>query len=90
MIHNLNNTEWHCHGLGLFQVAMNAYDTAILADTTLSMRGSNKGNLLHDMGRYAEAVECYERASAINPNDFVAICNKAASLFKLGDFQSFT
>ncbi len=41
----------------------------------------NKGRILYNLGRYNEAIECYERALSIKPENDLYLESKAASLF---------
>jgi tetratricopeptide (TPR) repeat protein len=45
----------------------------------------NKCNILYRLQRYQEAVECYDKALAINPKDAIAWQDKGDALYKLGD-----
>jgi tetratricopeptide (TPR) repeat protein len=35
-----------------------------------------KGNILANLGRYEEAIKCYDKAIELNPNYALAIINK--------------
>jgi tetratricopeptide (TPR) repeat protein len=41
----------------------------------------NKGLALSKLGRYEEAIECYEKVLAIDGNDIFALNNKGSALF---------
>jgi tetratricopeptide (TPR) repeat protein len=44
----------------------------------------NKGFSLAELAKYKEAIDCYDKALAIDPNYALAWGNKALSLDKLG------
>jgi tetratricopeptide (TPR) repeat protein len=46
-----------------------------------------KGNILDRLGKYAEAIYCYDIVLEIIPDDTGALCNKAKVLSKLGRFE---
>src|SRR5664280_2850541 len=43
-----------------------------------------KGNGLHSMGRFEEALDCFEKALALDPHNAAVWTNKGVSLTKLG------
>ncbi len=45
---------------------------------------TNKGNALHNQGKYEEAIECYNEALLLFPNAFIINSNKGNSLRILG------
>jgi serine/threonine protein kinase len=47
----------------------------------------NKGHSLNSLGRFDEAIKCYEQALEINPQNVLAWNNKGASLNSLGRFD---
>ena len=47
---------------------------------------NNKGLALSKLGKYPEAIECYEKALAIDGNYSIALNNKGDALFKLGRY----
>ena len=47
----------------------------------------NKANVLHDLGKYEEALELFDKAISFNPNHFQAWTNKGLTLEKLGRFH---
>ncbi len=51
-------------------------DTAIEIDPTNHLSYLYKGNALRELGKYGEAVQCYDKALEINPNYTDAIKNK--------------
>jgi len=48
---------------------------------------NNKGVSLNNLGRYAEAINCCDKALEINPQDADALVNKGFSLERLGRFE---
>ena len=44
----------------------------------------NKGLILGNLGRYSEAVACYDKSLAIDPNNALTWYNKGLSMIKLG------
>jgi hypothetical protein len=47
---------------GRFEEAIACYDSAIAANSSLTIAYLNKGGVLYRMERFAEALECYEKA----------------------------
>ncbi len=48
---------------------------------------SNKGKALDSLGRYEEALACYDRALAVNPQLAEAWSNKGGALHRLGRYE---
>ena len=46
---------------------------------------NNKGLALNSLGRYDEAIKCYDKAIEIDPNDADAWNNKGLALNSLGN-----
>ena len=46
---------------------------------------TDKGVSLFKLGDYTGAIECYDRALAINPKHENALYNKGLALYKLGN-----
>ena len=46
-----------------------------------------KANALYELGRYEEAIEDFDRALAIDPNNISALSNKGLSLRNLGMYR---
>jgi tetratricopeptide (TPR) repeat protein len=46
-----------------------------------------KGNELHNLGKYSEAIECYDKALEINPNLAGVWREKGVALHKLGRYS---
>jgi tetratricopeptide (TPR) repeat protein len=44
------------------------------------------GNSLHNQGKFAEAIECYDRALSLNPQDHNSLSNKGLSMHNQGKF----
>ena len=58
--------------------------TAIELDSNFNEALHSKGIALHKLGRYAEAIKCYDKVISIKPNTaYGAYNNKGASLAKL-------
>jgi tetratricopeptide (TPR) repeat protein len=47
----------------------------------------NKGLALHTLGKYQEAIECYDKYLKINPDDTDALNNKGLALNSLAKYQ---
>ncbi|MBI5574595.1 MAG: tetratricopeptide repeat protein [Elusimicrobia bacterium] len=47
----------------------------------------NKGNALNSLGKYAEAIECYDKVLEINPRDAESWNNKGDAFGKLGKYN---
>jgi len=43
----------------------------------------NKGNSLYELQKYKEAIQCYDKALAIDPNNVSAFKNKELTYVKL-------
>ena len=48
---------------------------------------NNKGLALNNLGKYEEAIEWYDKALKIDPNDVNALNNKGKALYNLGKYQ---
>ena len=48
---------------------------------------NNKGWVLYKLGKYKEAIKCYDKALKINPNDVDAWNNKGIILGELGKYE---
>jgi tetratricopeptide (TPR) repeat protein len=48
---------------------------------------TNKGTALDQLGRYEEAVECFDKVLEINPKDAEALNNKGSSLIKMNRYE---
>ena len=46
-----------------------------------------EGNDYFDKGNYSKAIECYDKAIALKPNDAVVYYNKGLTLYNLGKYQ---
>ena len=52
-----------------------------------SMSWFNKGDSLHNSGKYQEAMDCYDQALKIDPKHADALVNKSDALLRLGKYQ---
>ena len=48
---------------------------------------NNKGYTLHDLSRYDDAIECYNKSLDMNSNDAHAWYSRACSKIKKGDIE---
>ena len=48
---------------------------------------NSKGNDLYKLGKYEEAIECYDNALDRDPGDVDALCCKGRALKELGKYQ---
>ena len=48
---------------------------------------NNKGSALDNLGRFKEAISCYNKALVIDPNFKLALNNKGNTLYYLKRFQ---
>jgi tetratricopeptide (TPR) repeat protein len=55
--------------------------------TTSAANWFNKGSALYNQGEYQKAVDAYNNALSIDPNDKDAWLNKGIALFRLGEYQ---
>jgi tetratricopeptide (TPR) repeat protein len=46
-----------------------------------------KGDALYDLGKYSEALKCYNKALEINPYFSLAWYNKGLTLYELGEYS---
>jgi len=54
-------------------------------DTVIDL--SNKGMSFSELGKYEQALVCYNKALKLNPKDAETWCNKAATLNSMGKYQ---
>lgn len=54
---------------------------------TLAKAYRNKGITLNSLGKFDLAIECYDKALEIDPNDYKSLLNKGVALDELGDFE---
>lgn len=78
-------------GRAMYQQALDACDKAFLAIDPNNLLAAGvwtlRGLVLVDLGRHQEAVESFNNAIAIYPNDEVAWSSKATALLLLGRYQ---
>jgi tetratricopeptide (TPR) repeat protein len=64
--------------------ALNSTDRALSVDDLYDSAWANKGVVLgKNMGRYAEAVECFDKAIQINPDNTIAWNNRGTALVQM-------
>ncbi len=66
---------------------MKGFDRALALDPTAATDWINRGALLQDMGRHAEALESYDKALALLPNEPSFLINRANALVMLGRLE---
>jgi len=71
---------------GFYDIADKIFDRVIQLNPSLAEIWSNKGNMLDNLGRHAEALKCYDEAITINPNLAEAWYNKGNLLVNLGKY----
>jgi len=54
---------------GLFEQALSHFEQAVLLDQNNAESWNQKGAALRSLGRYDEALECFNKAFEINPAD---------------------
>ncbi len=64
--------------------ALEKFDRALAQSPDFEEAWFNKGNVLHGMGRYEEAILSYDHA----PSSFQAWCNKGQALRALGRYEA--
>src|SRR5690349_2106407 len=69
----------------LYPTFINMLNTLEL-DVTSIRALVDKGNALLDQGNYTQAIQYFEKALAIDPNDKVALANKGSALSSLGNY----
>jgi tetratricopeptide (TPR) repeat protein len=67
-----------CFQSGNLGDAERFYKRAINADASSPVLHANHGSVLHQLARYEEAVACYQKALAINP-DYADACYNLAN-----------
>ncbi|WP_374467891.1 tetratricopeptide repeat protein [Phenylobacterium sp.] len=66
------------------RAALEAYDRALALNPRDAANQNNRGNVLLDLGRHAEAAAAFEAAVALRPDYAVAMINRARALVALG------
>ena len=64
----------------------NAISNLVIVNATNQKELYENGILLHNLGKFAEALECYDKALAIDPQNSKILSNKGLSLHNLGKF----
>lgn len=88
-----SNAQLHCTlGGELFagrqlEAALAAYDQALALDPALVEALANRGNLLQDMGRHAQAVSDYDAALANGGRLATIVSSRANALHALGRYE---
>lgn len=54
---------------GMFEQALSYFEQALLLDQKNAQIWNQKGAALRSLGRYDEALECFNRALEIDPTD---------------------
>ncbi|PGA76452.1 tetratricopeptide repeat protein [Bacillus pseudomycoides] len=54
---------------------------------TLAKAYRNKGIALDSLEKFDLAIECYDKALEIDPNDYKSLLNRGVALDQLGDFE---
>lgn len=62
-------------------------DLALKVNPQNGIAHSNRGNILGELGRYQEALRCYEQAISLEPLYAEAYCNQGNTLQVLGRYQ---
>src|SRR5262249_44357260 len=62
-----------------FTEAVASFDQAIVIDPHHVNALNNKGNALHELGRFADAIACYDRVLTLKPDCAPAIVNRGAA-----------
>lgn len=71
--------------MGQPEAAIASFDQAIRCDPAHSAQiWRDRGDLLRGLGRYAKALESYEKTLALNPEDYGALASQGAMLAVLG------
>jgi tetratricopeptide (TPR) repeat protein len=86
---------WRGKGLALGiekpEEAIECFDRALKQDSKDESKKAvvwaEKGNLLLDLGRYAEASACYQRALEIEPENLVALINQGIVRQEEGNYE---
>jgi tetratricopeptide (TPR) repeat protein len=76
--------------MGQTEKALEAYDKAlelVLDDKPTATAWNRKGNALLELGRFKEALKCYEEALKLDSKNDVIWSNKGVVLMELSRFQ---
>jgi len=67
------------------KAARRAVDRALRLESTLAQAHNNKGDIALAEARYAEALECYRKATSLNPKYVAALINMARTQRDMDD-----
>jgi tetratricopeptide (TPR) repeat protein len=70
-----------------FAEALSCLERVLHWDDTFYLAWSDKGNILHNLGRDQEGLDCYERAIRLNPSYVAAWYNKGLCLMDMARMQ---
>lgn len=70
-----------------YELSLSLMETAVRVQPTIAASHSNMGLVLHELGRFDEALACYEKALALLPGYADALNNRGNSLKALGKLE---
>ena len=86
--------DLYCHygavlrGLKCHDQALNSYDRALAINPGHVVALYNRGNLLYELGRFAESAASYDRAIGNDPSNVEALLNRGIVLHDLKRFDA--